>query len=169
MFESIDGWWKVWFFLRNDADALLPMFTGSHPVPQPNWGGGSRVTTKDLHKLQSLHEWGYRVAMSMNLVRTFFSRRVQPLRQWKTTMWMYLGPSCPDRSFYEESGDVEINTRIHRALAHVVDLNPGVSPSTLREGVDSTRVCLFASAFGSLHNLICSFCSCLLTGSCVCS
>jgi hypothetical protein len=31
-------WWKVWFFLRNDATTLLSVFTGSHPVPQPNLG-----------------------------------------------------------------------------------------------------------------------------------
>jgi hypothetical protein len=29
------GWQKVWLFLRNDATALLPVFTGSRPVPQP--------------------------------------------------------------------------------------------------------------------------------------
>jgi hypothetical protein len=31
-----DGWQKVWFFLRNDTDALLSLFTGSCPIPQPN-------------------------------------------------------------------------------------------------------------------------------------
>jgi hypothetical protein len=34
------GWRKVWFFLRNDADVLLPLFTGSCPVSQPKWGNG---------------------------------------------------------------------------------------------------------------------------------
>jgi hypothetical protein len=33
-----DKWWKVWFFLSNDADASLPMFTGIRPIPQPSWG-----------------------------------------------------------------------------------------------------------------------------------
>jgi hypothetical protein len=32
------GWCKVWFFLRNDADALLPMFTGIRPFVNPNGG-----------------------------------------------------------------------------------------------------------------------------------
>jgi hypothetical protein len=27
------GWQREWFFLWNDVDALLPMFTGNHPVP----------------------------------------------------------------------------------------------------------------------------------------
>jgi hypothetical protein len=43
------GWRKVWFFFRNDANALLPVFTGSCPIPQPKWGYG--VAQKDLHRL----------------------------------------------------------------------------------------------------------------------
>jgi hypothetical protein len=27
------GWWKVWFFSRNDVDVPLPMVTGSRPIP----------------------------------------------------------------------------------------------------------------------------------------
>jgi hypothetical protein len=54
MFESMDGWRKVWFFLRNNADTPLPMFTGSRPVPQLNWGYG--VVRRDLRKLQFVHE-----------------------------------------------------------------------------------------------------------------
>jgi hypothetical protein len=30
-----DGWQKVWFFLRNDADVPLHMFMGSCPAPNP--------------------------------------------------------------------------------------------------------------------------------------
>jgi hypothetical protein len=82
-------------------------------------------------------------------------------------MWMYVGPSCPDRPFSEELGDAKINTRIHRVLAHGVDLNPWADPAPLREGIDSTRVSLFSFAFGNLCNLICSWRSCLLTGSCI--
>jgi hypothetical protein len=29
------GWQRAWFFLRNNADALLLVFTDSQPVPQP--------------------------------------------------------------------------------------------------------------------------------------
>jgi hypothetical protein len=45
-------WWKVWFFLRNDADALLPVVTGSHPIPQHKWGYG--VAQIYICRLQSL-------------------------------------------------------------------------------------------------------------------
>jgi hypothetical protein len=46
-------WRKVWFFLRNDADASLPVFMGSRPMPQPKWRYG--VAQKDLRMLQPLH------------------------------------------------------------------------------------------------------------------
>jgi hypothetical protein len=38
MYDPPVRWRKVWFFLRNDVDALLPVFTGSRPIPQPKWG-----------------------------------------------------------------------------------------------------------------------------------
>jgi hypothetical protein len=41
-------------FLRNDTDAPLPVFMGSCPVPQPNWGYG--VAQRDLHRKQPLRE-----------------------------------------------------------------------------------------------------------------
>jgi hypothetical protein len=34
--ESLNGWQKIWFFLRNDGTIALPVFTGNCPVPQPN-------------------------------------------------------------------------------------------------------------------------------------
>jgi hypothetical protein len=55
-------------------------------------------------------------------------------------MLMYPGPTCTDHPFFEELGDAEINTRIHKVLAHGLDQNPGAGPVPLREGVDCTRV-----------------------------
>jgi hypothetical protein len=60
-----------------------------------------------------------------------------------------------------ELGDAEINTYIHRVLAHGIEPNLGVNLAPLREGVDSARVSLFAFAFGNLcicfHSLSLSF------------
>jgi hypothetical protein len=109
-----NGWWKVWFFLRNDIDALLPMFTGSHPVPQPNWGYS--VTQKDLRRLHPLREVIQKLLQGgltgAEHLRTSFSCRVQPLHWQEVSLSMYLGPSCPDRPFSVELGDTKINTRI---------------------------------------------------------
>jgi hypothetical protein len=60
-------------------------------------------------------------------------------------MWLYPGPSCPDRSFAVELSETEINTRIHKVLDHETNLNPGAGPAPLRQGVASTRVSLFGS------------------------
>jgi hypothetical protein len=49
-----DEWWKVWLFVRNDTDVPLPVFTGSCPIPQPNWGYG--VAQRDLYRVQPLCE-----------------------------------------------------------------------------------------------------------------
>jgi hypothetical protein len=45
-------WQKVWFFLRNDTDVLLLVFTGSCLIPQPKWGYS--VAQKNLCSLQPL-------------------------------------------------------------------------------------------------------------------
>jgi hypothetical protein len=68
-------------------------------------------------------------------------------------MWMYPMPSCPDRSFYEELGDKEINTRVHGILTHGVIPNFGTSPVPLRERVNSPYVSLLGPTFG----YICQF------------
>jgi hypothetical protein len=46
------GWRKMLFFLRKDANMPLPAFTGSRPVPWPNWRYG--VAQTYLYKLQTL-------------------------------------------------------------------------------------------------------------------
>jgi hypothetical protein len=54
MLRSMKGWRKKWFYLKNDASALLPAFTDGRPIPLPSWGKG--VAGKDLNKLQPLRE-----------------------------------------------------------------------------------------------------------------
>jgi hypothetical protein len=80
-------------------------------------------------------------------------------------MWLYPRPTCPDRPFSEKLGNVEINTRIHEVLDHGADLNPEVAPTHLGERDANTRVSLFRSIFGSLHDFILSSCSLVYAGS----
>jgi hypothetical protein len=54
-------------------------------------------------------------------------------------MWMFPGPSCPDRPFSKELGNTEINTRIQGIHAHGANLNLGLGPVPSWEGVDSPR------------------------------
>jgi hypothetical protein len=54
MSNPLDGQRKVWFFLRNNADMLLPVFMGRHPISQPKWGYD--VAQRDLRRLQPLRD-----------------------------------------------------------------------------------------------------------------
>jgi hypothetical protein len=77
-----NGWQKVWFLLRNDTDAPLPVFTGSRSIPQPNWG--YNVAQRDLRRLQPQDEVVQQFLrgelMGADLLQTIFSGRVQPLQ-----------------------------------------------------------------------------------------
>jgi hypothetical protein len=64
--------------------------------------------------------------MGVHLLQTYFGHRIQLLHQQATKMWLYPRPSYHDHPFSEELGDVEINTQIHKVLAHGVDQNLGV-------------------------------------------
>jgi hypothetical protein len=68
-------------------------------------------------------------------------------------MWLYSGPSCPDRPFSEELGEAEVNTQFYKVLAYEADPNREVRPTLLGEGVNSTRVSPFTFAFDSLCDL----------------
>jgi hypothetical protein len=64
-------------------------------------------------------------------------------------MWLYLGPSCPDRSFFRELSAAKINTWMHKVLDHGAYLNLGAGPAPLQEGVASARVSLFGPALAA--------------------
>jgi hypothetical protein len=56
---------------------------------------------------------------------------------------LYLGSSCPDRSFSEELSAAEIISHVHKVLDHGANPNPRANPVPLQEGVVSIRVSLF--------------------------
>jgi hypothetical protein len=83
-----------------------------------------------LQPLREVVQWLERGGVTgMDLLRTFFSHRVQVLRQREMSIWMYPGPGCPNRPFSKELCDTEINTRIRGVLAHRVVLNLGTGPT----------------------------------------
>jgi hypothetical protein len=112
-------WQKVWFFLRNDTNVPLPVFMASRLVTQRKWGYG--VAQGHICRLQSLCDvvqWLLRGGlMGVDLLRTFVSCHVEPLRRREITMWMYPRPTYPNRSFSVELDSTEI-----RILTHVKSL-----------------------------------------------
>jgi hypothetical protein len=90
------------------------MFMGSRPIPQPKWR--SIVAQKGLHRLQPLRGVIQRLLRGgltgADLLRTFVSRRIQPLNQQEMTLWLYPRLGCPDCSLSTELDETKINTRI---------------------------------------------------------
>jgi hypothetical protein len=150
----------LWADGREYGSFLGKMLTHHSPcslvaTPSPKPAGGYRVARRDLRRLHPLREIVQQLLcrglMSMDLLQTFFSHRVQPLHQQVTTMWMYSGTSCPNHPFSEELGDMEINSRIHRVFAPGADSNSGVGPAPLRAGVDS----IWVSPLGPILDYLC--------------
>jgi hypothetical protein len=55
--DPLVGWWKAWFLLKDEADALLPVFMSGCNIPHPKWEHGEAqtdhhlgVTTKGIDK-----------------------------------------------------------------------------------------------------------------------
>jgi hypothetical protein len=63
------------------------------------------------------------------------------------TTWMYLGPSCLNRSFSTELDSLEIDTQILGILVHGDYQNLGPSPVPLREWVTNPWVSLLELTF----------------------
>jgi hypothetical protein len=55
-------------------------------------------------------------------------------------MWLYPGPSYPNRPSFEELSAVEVNSRIHKVIDLGVNPNPEAGPTPLQEGFASARV-----------------------------
>jgi hypothetical protein len=140
--RSMKGWRKKWFYLRNDASAPFPTFTGGRLVPLPSWGDG--VAQKDLDQLNPLHKNFQQLRQDgltrMHLLRMFFSRQIQPLRRRRTKMWMYPDPSYPDRPSSTELSAVEVEARIHIVLDLGVNLTLCAGPVPLWRGIATVRV-----------------------------
>jgi hypothetical protein len=60
---------------------------------------------------------------------------------------MYSGPNCPDRPFYAELDDMEINNWIRGVFAYGDNQNFGSSTVPLREGVESSWMSLLKLTF----------------------
>jgi hypothetical protein len=83
----------------------------------------------------------------VGLLQTFIYGRIQPLWPWDITMLMNPGSSYPDRSFFAELDDVEINARIRGILIYGANQNSGPSPIPLRGGAISPWVSLLKLIF----------------------
>ena len=135
--KSMKGWRGRWFLVRNDGEDPLPEFTGRTPTPFHNWEYG--VAAKDRHKLdlalsviKKLQDGGL---TGVHLLRTFFARRLHPLRVRRHRMSRYLGPSDPDRPSIQELSDDQVTSRVRQVIDNAADPRPPPGPSALRDGM----------------------------------
>jgi hypothetical protein len=162
MSDSMVRWQNVWFFMRNDADTLLPLFMGSHPIPQPKWGYG--VAKKDRRRLQPLHP-----AVAMRWVDgrecpADVSHPPRPTTLLARGDYVDVSTAKLSQSSFLHSvgryGDQHLDPGV---LAHGANRNFVSGPVPLREGVNSpwvsllelTSVCLCQFLHLNTHVFLC--------------
>ncbi|RLN34268.1 hypothetical protein C2845_PM03G29740 [Panicum miliaceum] len=103
--ESNKGWHGDWFYIRNPLEAPFPEFHGGWPVRDLSWTWGTPTSEKFLAREIKEVIRKRVVEAGLNGATLFFTmreRRVMPLAERRMPMWLYSGPSNPDRAFAEE-------------------------------------------------------------------
>ena len=104
------------FYIRNLTKASFSPFTGRRPERRDNWSWGPSSQQNKVEvigtELQKL------VKQGLDGVRVFhtFRRRVAPLAERTRPMWMYTGPTDPDRTSPEKLASDEVWSRLDRVL-----------------------------------------------------
>jgi hypothetical protein len=82
--------------LKNEADMPLPTFMGGYPIPHPNWENG--VAQTDFPRMQPLLEFVQGLLQKgltgKEILWTFLSHEVNPLRQQEVVVKVPLAPGC---------------------------------------------------------------------------
>jgi hypothetical protein len=132
------GWQRAWFLLRNNTNALLPAFTGSHPIPHPNWGYGEAQTDLYSGIVAKRTDGRFYSAGSKWTTSSTRSDRADANRTKMSRLPLLHGVSTTG-----------INTRTQGVLAPGVDLIFGPSPVPLRERADSLYVSMLDLRFST--------------------
>ena len=89
---------------------LSPAFTGGRPEKQDSWSWG--CARKEKKKVEVIEEELWKIIRrgldGVRVFHTLYRHRVAPLAERTWLMWMYSGPSDPDRASPEELLDDEV-------------------------------------------------------------
>ncbi|RLM74422.1 hypothetical protein C2845_PM15G03530 [Panicum miliaceum] len=102
--ESNKGWHGDRFYIRNPSEASFPDFHGEWQVRDLSWTWGTLTPEKTLVAAIKDVIRGRMVKAGLNGATLFFSMRerlVMPLAERRKSLWLYSGPSDPDRAFTE--------------------------------------------------------------------
>ena len=138
---SNKGWHHEWFMIRN-FEPPLPAFTGAAPAPSDAWKWGPAVDERKklevvLVQVAALVREGL---TGEAVLRTFYARRIQPLRSRVHGMWRYAGPSDSTRESADELAESEVNARVRSVLEEKALVDLGPQPTPLSADRPSTRV-----------------------------
>jgi len=112
------GWHGEWFYIRNPVEAPFSAFTGGRPEKQDSWSWG--CAKKEKHKVgvneEELRKLVKRGLNGVRVFHTLYRRWVTSLVERMRTMWLYNGPSDPDRASPEDLPNDEAWSRLSRVL-----------------------------------------------------
>ena len=155
MLESVQGWRKKWFYIRDEKMAgknfgLAP-FVNAPVVKKKSWKYTStEVEDKEADTLMNslavlLNSVGKELS-GTSIYSLFIRRRVQPLQHRAQPMWKYSGPSDPTRCHADEYTSKEVED-IARRLSKVkkensFQIEPAVAPFGENNPLPKVSCCL---------------------------
>ena len=106
MLESVQGWRKKWFYVRDEPSAGqkygLPEFSADAVVRKKrSWRNKLSApeeaeVDKLMERVVALQNTAGKEVSGIQIISTFIRRRVQPLQARVHAMWQYKGADGPD-------------------------------------------------------------------------
>ncbi|MBI0383860.1 hypothetical protein JBE27_48300, partial [Streptomyces albiflaviniger] len=122
LLESVQGWRKKWFYVRDETNAAqphgLPPFEARAEVRKKRSCGHDLSATEAreadqlLIKVKALQETTGMEVLGTHLISAFIRRRVQPLQARIHTMWEYEGSQDPTRIQKGDLSNEELEKRV---------------------------------------------------------
>ncbi|RLM73906.1 hypothetical protein C2845_PM15G04270 [Panicum miliaceum] len=109
--DTNNGWHGDWFYIRNPPEAPFPEFHGERPVRDLSWTWGTPTLEKTLagEIKEIIRECVVKAWLNgVTLFYTMRERQVMPLAERRMPMWLYFGPSDPDRAVVDELPEDEV-------------------------------------------------------------
>lgn len=130
MLESVQGWRKKWFYIRDEPGASqlygLPEFAPDATVTKKKSWKHRLPATEEveanrlLAQVMALTTPGKEVT-GIHLISTFIRQRIQLLQARVQAMWGYEGPLDPTRTRKEDLSNDELESRVRAITTLKID------------------------------------------------
>ena len=122
MLESVQGWRKKWFYVRDETNAaqphgLPPFEAGAEVKKKRSWEHDLSATEAKeadrlLARIKALQNTAGMEVSGIHLISTFIRRRVQPLQARIRPMWEYEGSQDSTRIHKGDLSDEDLEKRV---------------------------------------------------------